>query len=96
MQNNDNALTNHEVTICLSGGAILGPFNATWSRDDGGDVRELVRDYDAYLQGETQKRYKFYLHDTYTNTVHTMILDFAHVTGLCDHVRLRHNNEAYD
>ncbi len=40
----ENGLTNHEVTICLAGGAVLGPFNATWSKDSGGDVRELVRE----------------------------------------------------
>lgn len=85
----DDALTNHEVTVCLDGGAVLGPFNATWSRDNGGDVRELVREYDAYLQGEEQKRYKFHLHDTYTNTVHTLILDFDRITGLYDHIRLK-------
>ena len=54
----ENGLTNHEVTICLAGGAVLGPFNATWSKDSGGDVRELVREYDAFLQGEKQHRYK--------------------------------------
>lgn len=85
----DDRLTNHEVTVCLDGGAVLGPFNATWSQDNGGDVRELVREYDAYLQGEKQKRYKFHLHDTYTNTVHTLILDFDRISGLYDHVRLK-------
>jgi|TARA_R110002096_G_scaffold309872_1_gene504506 hypothetical protein len=85
----ENSLTNHEVTICLLGGAVLGPFNATWSKDSGGDVRELVREYDSFLQGEKQHRYKFHLHDTYTNTVHTLILNFEQVTGICDHVRLR-------
>ena len=84
-----NALTNHEVTVCLSGGAVLGPFNATWSKDEGGDVRELVREYDGFLQGEKQRRFKFHLHDTYTNTVHTLILNFDQVTGICDHVRLK-------
>ncbi|MAA64096.1 MAG: hypothetical protein CL581_04860 [Alteromonadaceae bacterium] len=91
MQSSENALTNHEVTICLEGGAVLGPFNATWSVDTGSDVRELAREYDAFLQGEPQKRYKFHLHDTYTNTVHTLIVNFSKVTGICDHVRLKHN-----
>ncbi|MDV2080281.1 hypothetical protein [Marinobacter xestospongiae] len=91
MHSSENALTNHEVTICLAGGAVLGPFNATWTRDAGGDVRELVREYDAFLQGEPQKRFKFHLHDSYTNTVHTVILNFQQVTGICDHVRLRAN-----
>ncbi|KPQ27226.1 MAG: hypothetical protein HLUCCX14_15820 [Marinobacter excellens HL-55] len=73
MSQTEHALTNHEVTVCLAGGA----------------VRELVREYDAFLQGEKQRRYKFHLHDTYTNTVHTLILNFEQVTGICDHVRLR-------
>lgn len=34
-------------------------------------------------------RTKFHLHDTYTNTVHMVILNFEQVTGICDHVRLR-------
>lgn len=93
MQANENALTNHEVTVCLSGGAVLGPFNATWTKDAGGDVRELVKEYDAYLQGEPQKRFKFFLHDTYTNTVHTLILNFSQVTGICDHVRLKQHSD---
>lgn len=29
MQIPEDALTNHVVTICLQGGATLGPFNAT-------------------------------------------------------------------
>ncbi|MGF2734096.1 hypothetical protein DET50_102184 [Marinobacter pelagius] len=94
MSNSDTGLTNHEVTICLDGGAVLGPFNATWTKNEGGDVRELVREYDAFLQGEKQQRFKFHLHDTYTNTVHTLILNFGQVTGICDHVRLRsHAND---
>ena len=93
MSSPENSRTNHEVTICLAGGAVLGPFNATWSQDAGGDVRELVRQYDAFLQGEKQSRFKFHLHDTYTNTVHTLILNFEQVTGICDHVRLKsHGN----
>ena len=89
MANSENALTNHEVTVCLIGGAVLGPFNATWTPDDGGDVRDLVRDYEAFLQGEKQQRFKFFLHDAFTSTVHTLILNFELVTGICDHVRLR-------
>lgn len=89
MSNHEQGLTNHEVTVCLAGGAVLGPYNATWSQNEGGDVRELVREYDAYLQGEKQRRFKFHLHDTYTQTVHTLIVDFEQVTGICDHVRLR-------
>lgn len=89
MSNAESGLTNHEVTVCLAGGAVLGPFNATWTKNEGGDVRELMREYDAYLQGDKQHRFKFHLHDTYTRTVHTLILDFAQVTGVYDHVRLR-------
>ena len=47
----DHGLTNHEITICLVGGAILGPFRATWSKEITSDVRELTKDYDAFLQG---------------------------------------------
>ena len=90
MQVTDNALTNHEVTVCLAGGAVLGPFNATWTTEAGGDVRELLKEYDAFLQGHKQTRFKFYLHDSYTNTVHTLLLNFEHVTGISDHVRLKH------
>ena len=89
MEQQEQGLTNHEVTVCLAGGAVLGPYNATWSQNEGGDVRELVREYDAFLQGEKQQRFKFYLHDTYTSTVHTLILNFEQVTGICDHVRLK-------
>ncbi len=89
MANSEHALTNHEVTVCLAGGAVLGPFNATWVPDDGGDVRDLVRDYEGFLQGEPQRRFKFFLHDAFTNTVHTLILNFEQVTAVCDHVRLR-------
>lgn len=93
MNAQETGLTNHEVTVCLAGGGIFGPFNATWSKDEGGDVRELVREYDAWLQGEKQSRFKFHLHDTYTNTVHTLIMNFAQVTGICDHVRLKAQGE---
>ncbi|WP_404365106.1 hypothetical protein [Marinobacter sp.] len=88
MATKDSSLNSHEVTICLVGGAVLGPYNATWSKDEHGDVRELVREYDAFLQGEKQHRFKFFLHDSYTNTVHTLILQFENITGICDHVRL--------
>ncbi len=88
MQIPEDALTNHVVTICLQGGATLGPFNATWSKDKGGDVRELSREYDRFLQGGEQKRFKFHLHDTYSNSVHTLIVDFRQITGIYDHIRL--------
>lgn len=55
----ENALTNHEVTVCLSGGAVLGPFNATWSKDEGGDVRELVREYDGFCKGRSSAASSF-------------------------------------
>lgn len=89
MQLGEDALTNHEVTICLKGGAILGPFKATWSKDSSSDIRELCRVYDAFLQGESQKRFKFHLHDTFSNSVHTLILNFDNVAGIYDNVRLR-------
>lgn len=84
----EESLTNHEVTICLEGGAILGPFRATWSKETKSDVRELFKEYDRFLQGEPQTRYKYHLHDSHTNTVHTLILKFERVTALYDHVRL--------
>lgn len=89
MQLSEDALTNHEVTVCLNGGAVLGPFNAAWSKEDSGDVRALSREFDRYLRGESQTRFKFHLHDTNTNSVHTLILRFEDVTAIYDHVKLR-------
>ena len=54
----EKGLTNHEITIALVGGALLGPFRATWSTEILSDVRELTKDYDAFLQGEEQKRFR--------------------------------------
>lgn len=88
MQVSDESRSNHEVTLCLSGGAVLGPFFATWSKEAPTDVRELFREYDRFLQGEPQQRFKFHLHDTNTNTVHTVVVDFRNVTAICDHIRL--------
>lgn len=82
-------LTNHEVIICLDGGATLGPFRATWSKDKPGDVRELSIEYDKFLHGETQQRYKFYLHDTYAHSAHSLIINFERVTAIYDHVNLK-------
>ncbi|MCP5209421.1 MAG: hypothetical protein H6998_00680 [Hahellaceae bacterium] len=89
MQIAEDALTNHEVTVCLKGGAVLGPFHATWSKETSGDVRELSRDFEQYLQGKAQSRFKYHLHDTYANSVHCLILKFDDVTGIYDHVKLR-------
>ncbi|ARU55099.1 hypothetical protein OLMES_1013 [Oleiphilus messinensis] len=89
MQISENALTNHEVTICLKGGAVLGPYNATWSKENPGDIRELVKEYERFLQGEPQQRYKFHLHDTYSNNVHTIYVHFDNVAGICDQVKTR-------
>ena len=44
-----DGLTNHEITIALKGGAMLGPFQATWSTEIVSDVRELAKGYDAYI-----------------------------------------------
>ena len=63
MKSEDKALTNHAITVCLEGGATLGPFKATWSTEIVSDVRELIKEYDAFLQGEEQKRFKYHLHD---------------------------------
>jgi hypothetical protein len=88
MANEDKGLTNHMITICLAGGAMLGPFRATWSTELVSDVRELVRDYDAFLKGEGQKRFKYHLHDQDHRISHSMVLDFRHVTAVYDKVDL--------
>jgi hypothetical protein len=82
-------LTNHEVTICLEGGATLGPFRATWSHDKPGDVRELSIEYEKFLHGEAQKRFKFHLHDSYAHAAHSLIINFERVTAIYDHVNLK-------
>ena len=84
----EKRLTNHEITIALAGGAVLGPFRATWSTEILSDVRELSRDYDAFLQGAEQKRFKYHLHDPSSNVSHSLIIDFKHVTAIYDRVEL--------
>lgn len=81
-------LTNHEIIICLRGGAVLGPFKGTWSKDIVSDVRELTKDFDAHLQGTPQKRYKYHLHDQERRIAHTVILDFSQVTAIYDRIEL--------
>ncbi len=88
----EESLTNHEITICLSGGATLGPFKATWSKEIKSDVRELTRDYDAYLQGHGQTRFKYHLHDQDKHISHSLIIRFDNVTGIYDRVRLHPND----
>lgn len=82
-------LTNHEITIALLGGAVLGPFRATWSTEIKSDVRELTRDYDAYLNGEPQTRFKYHLHDYAQNLSHSLVIRFENVTAIYDRVELR-------
>jgi len=89
MKYDEHALTNHEITICLAGGAMLGPFKATWSRELTSDVRELARDYDAFLQGTPQTRFKYHLHDPDKRISHTLILRFEQVAALYDQVALK-------
>ena len=84
----EKGLTNHEITIALEGGAMLGPFRATWSTEILSDVRELSRDYDAFLQGAEQKRFKYHLHDPSSHVSHSLIIDFKHVTAIYDRVEL--------
>ncbi len=84
----DKGLTNHEITIALEGGAVLGPFKATWSTEILSDVRELSKDYDAFLQGTEQKRFKYHLHDPEKHISHSLIINFRHVTALYDRVVL--------
>lgn len=89
MTDKSGGLTNHEITIALRGGAVLGPFRATWSTEIVSDVRELSRDYDAFLQGAQQTRFKYHLHDSGKHVSHSLIIDFKHVTALYDRVELR-------
>lgn len=89
MKHDDHVLTNHEITICLAGGAMLGPFKATWSRDITSDVRELAKDYDAFLQGTAQSRFKYHLHDPDKHISHTLFLRFDQVTAIYDQVALK-------
>jgi hypothetical protein len=88
MSSDDKGLTNHTITICLEGGAVLGPFRATWSKENVSDVRELVREYDGYMRGDSQKRYKYHLHDQQERISHTVVLDFKRVTAIYDKVDL--------
>ena len=82
-------LTNHEVTICLVGGAVLGPFKAIWNPDRPSDIRELSKEYEEYLHGTPQKRFKFHLHDSSHKLAHSLILNFDNVTGIYDQVALK-------
>jgi hypothetical protein len=86
---NDQKLTNHEITICLAGGAVLGPFKATWTRETVSDVRELSKDYDAFMASGQQHRFKYHLHDQEKRISHTLILNFKDVTAIYDRVELK-------
>jgi hypothetical protein len=88
MSAEERGLTNHTITICLEGGAMLGPFRATWSREMVSDVRELIREYDAFLKGEGQPRFKFHLHDQAERVSHSVVVDFRRVTAIYDKVDL--------
>ena len=88
----EKGLTNHQITIALQGGAILGPFKGTWSTEILSDVRELSKDYDAFLQGADQKRFKYHLHDPERNISHSLIINFAHVTAIYDRVELHEHD----
>ncbi len=90
---NEKGLTNHEITIALEGGALLGPFRATWSTEILSDVRELSRDYDAFLQGSEQTRFKYHLHDPEKHISHSLIIDFENVTAIYDRVALSDHQE---
>ncbi len=88
MSDDDKGLTNHEITIALEGGAMLGPFKATWSSEIVSDVRELSKDYDAYMHGDKQTRFKYHLHDPEKKVSHSLIIDFSRVTAIYDRVKL--------
>ena len=85
----EHDLTNHEITIALQGGSMLGPFKATWSTEILSDVRELTKDYDAFLNGEPQTRFKYHLHDRELNVSHSLVISFENVTAIYDRVKLR-------
>jgi len=74
---NESELTNHEVTICLMWGAVLGPYRATWSKDK-----------QDFLKGIDQKRFKYHLHDVHSHAAHTVIVNFVNVTAIYDQVNL--------
>lgn len=82
----NSGLDNHEITVCLLGGAVLGPFKANWSKDTPSDVRDLVKEYDKFLQGEPQSRFKYHLHDSDRKIAHTLIIKFENVAGIYDAV----------
>ena len=88
MAEKSSRLTNHEITIALRGGAVLGPFRATWSTEIVSDVRELSRDYDAYLESGKQTRFKYHLHDPAKQVSHSLIIDFENVAAIYDRVEL--------
>ena len=90
----EKGLTNHEIVIALYGGAKLGPFPATWSTEIVSDVRELTRDYDAFLNGQKQTRFKYHLHDPAENVSHSLVIAFENVTAIYDRVQLlKHDSE---
>ena len=89
MTQEHDELTNHEITITLQGGAVLGPFRATWSTKTKGDVRELTRDYDHFLVSGEQNRFKYHLHDQVLNVSHSLVVRFENITAIHDRVHLR-------
>ena len=81
-------LHNHEVTICLEGGAVLGPFKATWSRDRPSDIRELSIEYEKFLLGGPLERFRYHLHDTSHKVAHAITVRFERITAIYDQVAL--------
>ncbi len=79
---------NHEITICLTGGAMLGPFKATWSQETISDLRELTKDYRAFMQTGEHKRFKYHLHGQERQISHSLILSFHSITAIYDQVEL--------
>ena len=67
---------------------MLGPFKGTWSTEIISDVRELTKDYDSYLNGGEQKRFKYHLHDPDLNLSHSLVIKFENVTAIYDRVKL--------
>ena len=87
---NETSLLNHKVTVCLKGGTVLGPFNSAWGHETQSDARDLIRDFDEFLKGEEQARFRYHLHDKPNHASHSLIVRFSNVDAIYDNVELKH------
>jgi len=79
---------NHEITIYLKGGSVLGPFHVFWDDESESDARDLIKDFDHFLQGEKQVRHKYHLHDSVKRVAHTIFVSFGQIEAIYDQVSL--------